>query len=66
MTSSEIAWSSPAYQADPTRSDEIAEGLETAYRIKAAAPKHNPSLAGLQDYNAGSRRVWLEYFGGVS
>lgn len=61
VSSPEIAWTSTASQADPTSSDEIAERMHDAYRIKAAAPGHNPNIGGLRAYNRESRAGWLDY-----
>lgn len=62
VTSAEIAWTSPACQADPTSSAEIADRMLHAFRIKAAVPTHNPNLPGLKAYNRQSRAGWLEHF----
>ncbi len=61
VVSSEVPWASPAHHADPTSSDDIADRMIDALRIKAAAPTHNPNLPGLRAYDAASRKGWLAF-----
>lgn len=61
ITSSEVPWSSKELRADPTSSEEIAEKLEEAYRMKLKFPRWNPSLQGLEKYDEKSIETWIPF-----
>lgn len=61
VTSDEITWSSKCFRAVATSSDDIASAMLKAYRMKLKAPKFNPSIKGLRQYNEHSRREWLQF-----
>jgi hypothetical protein len=61
VTSNEVPWSSPVFQANPVSSDDMALKLEEAYRMKIKHPRYNPSLHGLNEYNLNSIDVWIPF-----
>ena len=62
VCSSEIPWASRLFTADPTNSEDIAQKMFTAYRVKLESPGFNPALEGIRAYNQATRRRWAAEF----
>lgn len=62
VCSPEIPWASTLFAADPTSSEDIADKMLTAYRVKLQSPAFNPALEGIRAYNRETRRRWAEVF----
>jgi len=60
--SDEIPWAVPAFCADPTNSEDIAEKLLTAYKWPWLNVKSNQ--ISLTSYTNKTRKVWTKYFKG--
>jgi hypothetical protein len=61
ITSSEVPWSAPVLQANPTSSSDIAEAMYRAWEMRRSNSTFNPSLSGLSHYNKESEKAWLGY-----
>jgi hypothetical protein len=62
VCSPEIPWASSLFTADPTSSEDIAEKMLTAYRVKLESPAFNPALEGIRAYNHATRQRWAAAF----
>lgn len=61
ITSSEVPWAAPALHANPTSSTDIADAMHRAWELRKSHSGFNPSLQGLDQYNAESAKAWLRY-----
>ena len=62
VCSPEIPWASALFTADPTSSEDIADKMHSAYRVKLQSPSFNPALDGIRAYNAATRQRWAAVF----
>jgi hypothetical protein len=60
VTSKEIPWTNPFYEASPTNSEEIYKKLLLTYNYPAINYKSNQYL--LRRYTNKTKKIWLEYF----
>jgi hypothetical protein len=66
VVSSEIPWSDPLYQADPTSSYDMEETLQRVWELHQENPDSNPNLLGLDKYNRESEKVWLSFLASLA
>ncbi len=64
VTSPEVVWASPEFQADPTDTHAIERVMMRAWDNRHFLRVLDPNLHGLRHWDHEARKAWLDYLGG--